>query len=96
MRRRLARQGSRGRHCSARLPFGMVKLAPRVVADPAVCHGHPIVAGTRVLVSVVVGQLSSGASVDDVVAEYGVTRDDVLAALAYAAAVVSTEEVRAL
>lgn len=73
----------------------MVDLAPRISADPAVCHGKPVIKGTRVLVSVLVGQVGAGISVDEIAREYGVQRDDVLAAVAYAAHLLDGETVRA-
>ncbi len=33
---------------------------PRISIDPAVCHGRPVVAGTRVLVAVITGGLAGG------------------------------------
>ncbi len=74
----------------------MVDLAPRISADPAVCHGKPVIKGTRVMVAIVVGHVGAGDSVADVAKEYGVSADDVLAAIAYAAEVVAGEEVRAI
>ncbi len=73
-----------------------MQLAPLIEADPGICHGQPVVAGTRVLVAGVVGQLSSGGPSDEVANDYGIERDDVLACLSFAANLLSTEEVRAL
>ena len=73
----------------------MVDLAPRVSADPAVCHGKPVIKGTRVMVATVVGHVGAGDSIDAVAKDYGVTVEDVLAAIAYAAEVVAGEEIRA-
>lgn len=73
-----------------------MQLIPRVEAEAGSCHGQPIIAGTRVLVSTVVGQLSSGATIDEVASAYGIEREDVLACLSFAADLLSTEEVRAL
>ena len=72
------------------------ELAPRIVVDPAVRLGRPVIRGTRVPVDVVVGQLAAGLSLDQVAEEYGITRDDVLAALSYAAKVLAAEQVRAV
>jgi uncharacterized protein (DUF433 family) len=71
-------------------------LAPGIVVDPAVRLGRPVIRGTRVPVDVVVGQLAAGLSPEQVAEEYGITRDDVLAALAYAAKVLAAEQVRAV
>ena len=72
----------------------MVDIAPRITADQSVCHGKPVVKGTRVPVAVLVGHVGAGDPIDEVAADYGVTRDDVLAAIAYAAQVVAGEELR--
>ncbi|MBM3270030.1 MAG: DUF433 domain-containing protein [Candidatus Sericytochromatia bacterium] len=58
----------------------------RITTDPQVCHGKACIAGTRVMVSVVLDNLAEGVSPDEIVASYPpVTADDVRAAIAYAA-----------
>ena len=71
-----------------------VHLAPRIVVDHAVCFGKPVIEGTRVPVELIVGQLAGGLTPEDVSREYDVTIDDVRAALAYAAEVLASDEVR--
>lgn len=65
----------------------------RIVIDPKVRHGKPVIKGTRVSIDVILGSLAGGMSVDEVTKEYGITRDDVLAAIEYAAKLISTEEI---
>jgi len=65
----------------------------RIVIDPKVRHGKPVIKDTRVSVDVILGSLAGGMSVEEVAEEYGITRDDVLAAIEYAAKLVSTEEI---
>lgn len=72
------------------------ELAPSIVVDPTIRLGRPVIRGTRVPVDVVVGQMAGGLSAEQVADEYGITRDDVLAALAYAAKVLASEQVRAV
>lgn len=72
----------------------MKEIAPRIVVDEAVRSGRPVIKGTRVPVDVVLGQLASGLTTEQVAEEYGLERDDVLAVLAYAAATLGSEEVR--
>jgi uncharacterized protein (DUF433 family) len=72
----------------------MIEIAPRITVDDKVRFGKPVIAGTRVPVSLVIGQLAGGESVETVMAEYGLAREDILAALAYAASVLSDSEVR--
>ena len=52
------------------------------------------VRGTRVLVEILLGNIASGMSVDEVAEEYEITRDDVLASVRYAAATIAGEELR--
>jgi len=65
----------------------------RIVVDPKVRHGEPVIKGTRVSVDVILGSLAGGMSVEEVADEYGITRDDVLAAIEYAAKLISMEEI---
>ena len=74
----------------------MTEIAPRIVVDENVRFGKPVIKGTRVPVDVVVGKLAGGMSIDEVLDEYGIIREDVLAALAYAARAVADEQVRAV
>jgi uncharacterized protein (DUF433 family) len=72
------------------------ELAPGIVVDPTIRLGRPVIHGTRVPVDVVVGQLAAGLTAEQVADEYGITRNDVLAALSYAARVLAAEQVRAV
>lgn len=74
----------------------MLRIAPRIVVDDKVRFGKPVIEGTRVPVDLVVGKLAGGMTVEAVAEEYGLVREDVLAALAYAAHTVAAEEVRAI
>lgn len=59
---------------------------PRISRDPAIMVGKPCIKGTRITVEHVLRALSQGVAVDGVLEEYPhLTRDDVLAAVAYAA-----------
>lgn len=71
------------------------EIAPGIVVDPEVHFGRPVIKGTRVPIDIVLGQLAAGLTVETVAAEYGVTRDAVLAVLRYAAERIASEEVRA-
>lgn len=54
--------------------------------DPAVCHGKACIKGTRIMVSVILDNLASGSSVEEIVRLYPtLQRDDVVASIAYAA-----------
>jgi uncharacterized protein (DUF433 family) len=62
----------------------MNPLLSRISADPNVCFGKPCVRGTRIWVSLLLDFLASGMTIEQIVQEYPhLTRDDVLAAIAY-------------
>ncbi|MBI2899617.1 MAG: DUF433 domain-containing protein [Planctomycetes bacterium] len=70
------------------------ELLQRIAAQPAICHGKPCIRGTRIMVSVVLDNLAEGLAPEEIVREYPpLTRDDVLAAVAYAAELASEEEI---
>jgi uncharacterized protein (DUF433 family) len=68
-------------------------MAPdRIVADPEVMLGKPVIRGTRITVEHILEELAAGLSVDDLVASHPrLTQDDVRAALAFAAESVRNE-----
>ncbi len=56
----------------------------RVQIDPNVCHGKPVIRGTRVLVSAILGALGAGDSTEEVLADYtNITLEDIQAAIAF-------------
>jgi uncharacterized protein (DUF433 family) len=67
-------------------------MTDQVVIDPKVCHGKPVLRGTRMPVSLVVGSLAGGMDFEDVEREYGLTRDQIRAALKFAGELVEQEE----
>ena len=73
-----------------------MEIAPGVSVDPGIHHGVPVIAGTRIPVSIVVGSFAGGMSRDDIKREYGLSGEQVDAALAYAAGLVADTEVIAL
>ena len=65
----------------------------RISTSPAVCHGKPVIAGTRVLVSTILGALAGGDSVEMVLEDYpNVSREDIDAALEFASALTDYQE----
>jgi len=74
----------------------MTEIAPRIVVDENVRSGKPVIKGTRVPVDLIIGKLAAGMSMDEIGGEYGLLREDILAALAYAAKNLSDEQVRAV
>jgi uncharacterized protein (DUF433 family) len=59
---------------------------PFITVDPNICHGQACVAGTRILVSVVLDNLAAGLRHEEIVDSYPtLTRESIQACIAYAA-----------
>ncbi len=57
----------------------------RITSSPDICHGQPVIHGTRIMVWLILAYLANGDSIESVLEAYpGLSRDDVLACLAYA------------
>lgn len=66
----------------------------RIARDPAVMGGKACVRGMRVTVSMIVGQIGAGHTIDELLASYPyLEREDILQALRYAARVTDEREV---
>ncbi len=64
----------------------LMKQNVRIVTDPMICHGKPVIAGTRVMVWQILELLESGSTADDVYQAYPtIPKGAVEAALHYAA-----------
>jgi uncharacterized protein (DUF433 family) len=73
----------------------VVSRLDRIAVDPDVVHGKPRIRGTRVPVQVILELLAAGETIDELLSEYDeLARDDVLAALEYAAWVAGGAKVR--
>ena len=67
---------------------------PRIVIDPNVLGGKPVIRGTRLAVEFVIGLLADGWTKAEIIRQYpGVTEDDIAACLAYARDVLGGERV---
>ncbi len=63
-----------------------MNLLKRITLDPEVMGGRPCIRGLRVTVGTIVGLLASGHSNEDILKAYPyLEKDDILAALSYAA-----------
>ena len=62
-----------------------MEIAPHINVDPAICGGTPVITGTRIPVSIVLGSLASSMSEEAVIEDYVLTREQIKASLAYAA-----------
>ena len=64
----------------------------RVIIDPEIQHGKPVLRGTRVPITRIVGGLAGGMTKEEIIQEYEVTEEDISAALHYAAELIESEE----
>lgn len=65
----------------------------RIVLEPRILAGKPVIRGTRLSVEFIIGLLADGWSEADIMRDYSVTHEDVAACLAYARDVLRSEEV---
>jgi len=66
----------------------------RIIIDPEIRHGKPVIRGTRVPIDIILGSLAGGMEIEEVAEEYGVKKEDVLAAIEYATRIVAREEIK--
>ena len=71
------------------------EISPGITVDKDVRFGKPVLKGTRVDVTLILGQLAAGATYDEIIDQYGVTRGGILAALNYAAGILGQETTHA-
>ncbi len=63
----------------------------RIVIDPSIRHGKPVIRGTRVPVHRVIGSLAGGSDPNEVCTEYAITDEDLRTALACAEELIEYE-----
>jgi uncharacterized protein (DUF433 family) len=72
----------------------MKEIAQGIVVDRAVRFGKPVIKGTRIPVDLVIGKMGGGMTIEEVMKEYDLKREDILNALSYAATLMKEEEIR--
>lgn len=72
-------------------------LLKRITANPEIFGGKPIIRGMRISVEMILSLLAQGERVDDILDDFpGLAREDLLACLAYAHAVISNDSLDAV
>ena len=70
------------------------KLLKRIVVDPKIMLGKPVIKGTRLTVEIIIEKIAHGATTEDLKRDYPfLTENDIRAALLYAAKRLAREEV---
>jgi uncharacterized protein (DUF433 family) len=71
-----------------------LRYQERIVADPRILAGKPVIKGTRIAVDLVLEELAHNPNIEELLAAHpDLTQTDVQACLAYAKAMVTGEEV---
>lgn len=61
------------------------KFLNRIIMDPEIMVGKPIIKGTRLTVQYILGLLAQGMTAEDIILEYkNLTKEDILACLTFA------------
>ncbi|HAZ31535.1 MAG TPA: hypothetical protein DCY61_02365 [Dehalococcoidia bacterium] len=71
-----------------------MEIASGVEVNERICFGKPVIKGTRVPVELILGKLAGGMGFEQVMREYEITLEDILAALDYASKVVGQEQIK--
>ena len=65
----------------------------RIVSDPEIMLGKPIINGTRITVELILRKIAEGMAFEDLIEAYPhLTKEDILAAFSYSADVIAREE----
>ena len=66
----------------------------RIIVDPQILVGKPVIKGTRLAVEFIVDLLAQGWSDDEILRNYpGITQDDIRACLSYASEILRAEKI---
>ena len=65
----------------------------RISADPKVMMGKPVIKGTRVTVEFILRMLGNDHQIDELISEYDLKREDILAAQAFAAEYMANDKI---
>ena len=71
----------------------MKEIAPRIVVDENIRFGKPVIKGTRVAVTTILGHLAAGDAPEELAHEYGIVKEDIFACISYALWIVDDEVV---
>ena len=68
-------------------------LTDVITIDNEIQHGKPVLKGTRLPIAIIIGSLAGAMTYDEVIQEYAVTREQILASLAYFSELLNYETV---
>ena len=59
-------------------------MTERIIIDSMICHGKPVVKGTRTPVTIILDALAAGDTFEMIQADYDITAEDIRACIAFA------------
>ncbi|RLD17117.1 MAG: DUF433 domain-containing protein [Caldiserica bacterium] len=70
-------------------------LLNRITVNPKICHGKPVIKGTRIMVWQILDLLENGCGFDEIIKDYfpQITKEDIKACIHYANSIVKNEEI---
>ncbi|MBI4810448.1 MAG: DUF433 domain-containing protein [Ignavibacteriales bacterium] len=70
-------------------------MQSRIMVDPLICHGKPVIKNTRVIVADVLDLLEAGKTFDEIIKNYFpiITREDIAACIHFANEMIQTEDI---
>ncbi|RLF03246.1 MAG: antitoxin [Thermoprotei archaeon] len=73
----------------------MVRIAERIIIDPQICFGKPVIEGTRIPVHMVLELLGEGLTPQEIMEKCypQLTEEDILICIRYANSLVKNEEI---
>jgi len=73
----------------------MIKIAQRIIVDPNICFGKPVIEGTRIPVHMVLELLGEGIAPKEIIENYypHLIEEDILACIRYANSIIQEEEI---
>ena len=71
-----------------------MEIAPRISVDEKIRFGKPVISQTRVPIDLIISKLAGGMTYEEIIREYEITLEDILATLNYAAKTLANEDIR--
>jgi len=82
------------KYCSSNTKIMESRLLKRIIVDPRIMVGKPVIRGTRIPVDAIIHRIAQGETIEEILENYPkITRQDVKAALEYAERLVRGEDV---
>jgi len=82
------------KYCPGQIKIMESRLLKRIIVDPRIMVGKPVIRGTRIPVDAIIHRIAQGETIEEILENYPkITRQDVKAALEYAERLVRGKDV---